>query len=186
MAPTLPGLINSINTKVYVGTAGEHLFNIAYLLGVSGLTTFATSRVKLKPLESKFKFGAVHAGVDCLLHILEAFSCARNDARTRDSGQGGNILRRREEQRRRREEGSRSCGRGKSHIDAPDILTLCIEYTDSTNTFCDYSIPLNSLIEFRIRQGSDEKRMRVGKHGPLFDHPLRGRQPPRPDWFARE
>ena len=141
--PTLPGLINNINTKVHIGSAGKHLFSIAYLLGVSGLTTFATSRVKLKPPESKFKSGAVHAGVDCLLHILEAFPCARNDARTRDSGQGGNMLRRREEQRRRREEGPRSRGRGKNHIDTPDILTLCIEYSDSTNTFCDYGIPLS-------------------------------------------
>ena len=143
MPPTLPGLINSINTKVYVGTAGEHLFNIAYLLGVSGLNTFVTSSVKLKPPESKFKSGAVHAGVDCLLHILEAFSCARNDARARDSGQGGDILRRREEQRRRLEEGPQSRGRGKNHIDTPDILTLCIEYSDSTNTFCDYGILLS-------------------------------------------
>ncbi len=33
--PTLPGLINSINTKIHIGTAGERLFDIAYLLGVS-------------------------------------------------------------------------------------------------------------------------------------------------------
>jgi cytosine/uracil/thiamine/allantoin permease len=33
--PTFPGLINSINAKIYIGTAGERLFDIAYLLGVS-------------------------------------------------------------------------------------------------------------------------------------------------------
>ena len=34
--PNLPGLVNSIKTKAHIGTAGEHLFDIAYLLGVSG------------------------------------------------------------------------------------------------------------------------------------------------------
>ena len=33
--PTFPGLINSINPKIHIGTAGERLFDIAYLLGVS-------------------------------------------------------------------------------------------------------------------------------------------------------
>jgi hypothetical protein len=42
--PTLPGLISSINTKVHIGTAGERLFDIAYLLGVSGLTQFSQPR----------------------------------------------------------------------------------------------------------------------------------------------
>ena len=30
-----PGLINSIKAKAHIGTAGEHLFYIAYFLGVS-------------------------------------------------------------------------------------------------------------------------------------------------------
>jgi hypothetical protein len=120
--------------------------------------------------ESKFR--VVHPGVDCLLHILEAIPCARNDARTRDSGQGGTILRRRE-QRRRREEGPRSRGRGKSHIDTPDILKFCIEYSNSTDTFCDYAIPLNWLIEIRTRLGSNGKRMRVRKYSFPFQTDLR-------------
>ena len=36
MPPNFPGLINSIKTKAHIGAAGGHLFDIAYLLGVSG------------------------------------------------------------------------------------------------------------------------------------------------------
>ena len=34
--PNFFGLINNIKAKVHIGTTGEHLFDIAYLLGASG------------------------------------------------------------------------------------------------------------------------------------------------------
>ncbi|KAF8272721.1 NCS1 nucleoside transporter family [Lactarius quietus] len=47
--PNFPGLINSINTKVYIGTAGEHLFDIAYLLGFTLASTVYFTLSKLFP-----------------------------------------------------------------------------------------------------------------------------------------
>ncbi|KAH9057611.1 NCS1 nucleoside transporter family [Lactarius vividus] len=47
--PTLPGLINSINTKVHIGTAGERLFDIAYLLGFTLASTVYFTLSKLFP-----------------------------------------------------------------------------------------------------------------------------------------
>lgn len=47
--PTFPGLINSINTKVHIGTAGERLFNIAYLLGFTLASTVYFTLSELFP-----------------------------------------------------------------------------------------------------------------------------------------
>jgi hypothetical protein len=72
----------------------------------------------------ELNFCPVHPSVDSLLHPLEALPCARNDARTRDPGQGGNALRTREQRwcRRLREEGPWSRGRNQSRIDTETSL----------------------------------------------------------------
>jgi len=71
--PTFPGFLDSVMGNANTD-AGAHLFNIAFILGVS---------IKLfEYLTHALTYGAVLSGITCLLHTVKALPSSRDCSRT--------------------------------------------------------------------------------------------------------